>query len=84
LQFDGCMYDWLSCKLVEIPINVFHTFSPMQIGNVTISSQSELVVITIKWPKLMKRRAKSAIIFYTLPLPIEPMEVHVVVVNIQV
>jgi hypothetical protein len=78
------MYDWLTCKLFEILINVFHTFSHVQVGNVTTSSQSELVVITNEEPKQVRRGSKLAIISYTLPLPIEPMEVHVVVVNSQV
>jgi hypothetical protein len=78
------MYDWLIGKLVEVPIIVFQIFSLVQVANEATSSWSEFVVVTTKEPKLIRGKTKLAIIFYTLPLPIEPMEVLVVVVNIQV
>jgi hypothetical protein len=51
LQFDGYTYDWLTGKLVEIPINIFQTFSLVQVVNVATSSQSELVVNIIEEPE---------------------------------
>ncbi len=84
MQFDGYTYDWLINKLIEVPRIVFHAFSLVQIGNVVTSSWSELVAIIVKEPKLIRGGAKLAIIFYTFPLPIKPMEVPIVVVNIQV
>ncbi len=56
----------------------------MQATNVATSSRSKLVVITNEEPEPIKGGVEMAIISYTLPLPIEPMEVPIVIVRIQV
>jgi hypothetical protein len=45
------------------------------------SSRNEFVVITNEEPKPIKGGAKMAIISYTLPLPIEPVEIPIVIVS---
>ncbi len=48
------------------------------------SSRNELVVTTTKELEPIKGGVELAIVLYTLLLPTEPMEVHVVVFSIQV
>ncbi len=79
LQFEGYKYDWFNNKLVKVPINVSQKFSPMEATIIATSSQSEHVVTTIDKPKSIKGRAKLTIVSCTLSLPIESMEVPIVV-----
>jgi hypothetical protein len=76
------MYDQITSKLVEVIIIISHKFSPMQVATVVTSFLNEHVVTNTKEPKLIKGGAKLAIVSYTLFLPIESMEILVVVVNI--
>lgn len=54
----------------------------MQATIVATSSWSEFVIIINEEPKPIKGGGEMAIISHTLPLPIEPMEVPIVIVSI--
>jgi len=82
LHFESYKYDQVTSKLVEVPINLFQKLSPMQATIVTTSYQNEFVVITNEEPKPIRGGTKMAIISYTLPLPIELVEVPIVIVSI--
>jgi len=84
LKFEGYMYDWLSAKLVEIPVKVFKKFSPTQLAYTTMGFQSKPIVTTMEKPSLIKGGAKIATIFCTLPLPTKTVEVPIKVVSTQV
>ncbi len=82
LHFESYKYDQVTSKLVEIPVNVFQKISPMQTTIVATSSRNEFVVNINEELEPIWRGAKMAIIFYTLPFPIKPVEVPTIIVNI--
>jgi hypothetical protein len=55
----------------------------MQPTSIVTSSQSEPFVTTTEKPKPIRGGIELAIVFFTLPLPKELMEILVVVINIQ-
>jgi hypothetical protein len=70
--------------MVELLVTVSQKNSFMQTTIVTTNSRSEPIITNTKEPKLIKGGAKLAIVSCTLSLPIESMEVLVVVVSTQV
>jgi hypothetical protein len=70
--------------LVEVLIIAFQKNSLMQVSTIATSSWNEPIAITTKKLELIQGGAKLAIVFCTLSSPIKLVEVHVVVVNIQV
>jgi hypothetical protein len=66
--------------LVEVLVTIFEEFSPMQATIVSTSFRSAPIIITTtRKLEPIRTRIGLAIISYTLPLPIEPMEILVVV-----
>jgi hypothetical protein len=74
------MYDWLNDKLDEVPNNVSHKFSHVQLAFVVVNFRSEPLVATTKELEQI-RGVKPTIVSCTLPLPTKFMEVLVVVVS---
>jgi hypothetical protein len=81
LQFESYKYDRLIGKLVEVSIIIFHKFSFVQVATVATSFRNEPIVNITKEPEHIRRGAEHAIVSYTFPMPIQPMEVHVVTIN---
>jgi hypothetical protein len=77
------MYDWLNNELVEVPFTISQKNSPIKVTIATMSSRNEHVITTTKILKLI-RGAEPTIVSCTLFLPTNFVEVHVVVVSIQV
>ncbi len=81
LEFEGYTFDRLNNKLVEVFINVSYMFSHVEVTFATINFQNKPVVTTIEEPKSIKRRTNFAIISCILHLPIEFVEILVIVVS---
>ncbi len=84
LHFESYKYDCLINKLIEVHVNVFQKNSHVQVTDVVTSFWSEPIVTIIKKLEPIKWGVELAIVSCTLPLPIEPMEILVVVVSIPV
>ncbi len=81
LHFEGYTYDWFNDKLDEVPIIVSQ---PVQVVTTNMNSQSEPSVTTTEEPKPIRGGVKLTIVYCILFLPIQSVEVFVVVINIQV
>jgi hypothetical protein len=84
LQFDGYTYDQLTSKPIEVPVITFQKFSLVKATIIITSFQNEHVVITTKEPKPIQGGVELTIISRTLFLPIELVEVPIVVINTRV
>ncbi len=82
LHFESYKYDQVIGKLVEVLVNVFQKISPMQTTIVATSSRNKFVVNINEELQPIKRGAKTAIIFYTLPFLTKLVEVFTIIVNI--
>jgi hypothetical protein len=78
LHFKGYKYDRLTCKLVEVHVDVLQNSSHEQSIAMATSFWSKAVVTTNEELEPIRGGTKLTIVPYTLFLPIETMEMHVV------
>jgi hypothetical protein len=71
----------MTSKLIEVLVIVSHKISFVKATIVTTKSPNELIVTTTKEPKLIKGGVELAIVPCTLFLPLQFMEMPIVVVN---
>ncbi len=78
LHFEGYTYDWFNDKLDDVPIIVSQL---MQVVTTNTNSQSELIVTTTEELEPIRGGVELTIVYCILSLPIEFVEIFVVVVK---